>query len=442
MEGPTQKPRDKRLLRADELDQLPPLEWLIPGKLLRRGLNVLYGASESCKTLLALHWALVVAQTYPVVIIAGEGLYGLDQRLKAAADHHELSRNNVYIWPEAVELMKPASVKDFIKAAGELTPALVEIDTLSRCMVGGDENAPKDMGLAIHGCNLIERGLDCSVLPLHHKGRTGSHERGHTALRGAADLMIEIARKESLITISCSKSKDDEPFPKEQYRLTKHLGSVVLCAEGSLTGPQLKVLRTLHSAPAKSGKLLIETGIPKSTLHHLLDALKTGDYVSQPTSKGAYELTAKGTQALPATAARPAKSQSLKSDSPKARLQKTPVASRSQNAPSHQPKVNSNGNNDLGNGKSQVSPNGFQSAATETISSLTTPPPFKGESETRVEAESESVVSVPIMITPDMRRRLRECGETDSEIDGMKRAEALALLDYFDVQLPCPQAQN
>lgn len=35
-------------------------------------------------------------------------------------------------------------------------------------------------------------------------------------------------------------------------------------------------------------------------------------------------------------------------------------------------------------------------------------------------------------VTPDMRRRLRECGETDAEIDAMNSSEARALLEYFE----------
>ena len=36
------------------------------------------------------------------------------------------------------------------------------------------------------------------------------------------------------------------------------------------------------------------------------------------------------------------------------------------------------------------------------------------------------------VITPEMRRRLREYGESDAEIDAMKPTEARALLEYFE----------
>jgi len=46
--------------------------------------------------------------------------------------------------------------------------------------------------------------------------------------------------------------------------------------------------------------------------------------------------------------------------------------------------------------------------------------------------EESSVVSIPFKITASMRQRLRECGETDAEIDAMKPNEAYALLGYFE----------
>jgi hypothetical protein len=46
------------------------------------------------------------------------------------------------------------------------------------------------------------------------------------------------------------------------------------------------------------------------------------------------------------------------------------------------------------------------------------------------EINEESLTSE--IITPDMRRRLRECGETYADIDAMKPAEARALLEYFE----------
>jgi hypothetical protein len=46
------------------------------------------------------------------------------------------------------------------------------------------------------------------------------------------------------------------------------------------------------------------------------------------------------------------------------------------------------------------------------------------------EINEESLKTEPI--TVDMRRRLREYGETDADIDAMKPSEARALLDYFE----------
>ena len=46
--------------------------------------------------------------------------------------------------------------------------------------------------------------------------------------------------------------------------------------------------------------------------------------------------------------------------------------------------------------------------------------------------EESPEVGIPRVITPLMRKRLRDCGETDEEIDNMTPPEAAALVQYFD----------
>lgn len=46
--------------------------------------------------------------------------------------------------------------------------------------------------------------------------------------------------------------------------------------------------------------------------------------------------------------------------------------------------------------------------------------------------EESPEVGIPRVITPLMRKRLRDCDETDEEIDNMTPPEAAALVQYFD----------
>ena len=62
-------------------------------------------------------------------------------------------------------------------------PVTVVVDTLARCMEGGDENDTRHMGEFVAGCDRIARAFECLVLVVHHPNKSGESERGSTALR-------------------------------------------------------------------------------------------------------------------------------------------------------------------------------------------------------------------------------------------------------------------
>ena len=73
--------------------------------------------------------------------------------------------------------------------------ALVVIDTLARALAGGNENAPEDMGALIGNAKRIQEATGAAVLFVHHSGKdTSRGSRGHSSLKGAADLEIEVTR--------------------------------------------------------------------------------------------------------------------------------------------------------------------------------------------------------------------------------------------------------
>ena len=54
---------------------------------------------------------------------------------------------------------------------------------------------------------------DATVLPVHHTGKDMSRgERGNTALRGAADTVMRLSASKGVLSLSCVKQKDWEPF--------------------------------------------------------------------------------------------------------------------------------------------------------------------------------------------------------------------------------------
>lgn len=281
------------LIHASGLKDLPPPEWLIDQKLPRRGMGVVYGQPGSGKTFYLLDQLLTVAQTNPVVYAPTEGLYGLDNRLAALCHYRGLELGQLYIYKNPVQLMEPASVKTFIKHVHGTRPVLATFDTLNGSMVGGDENAPKDMGRLINGCQTISRELDCFAQLAHHMSRKGNNERGHSSLRGAAETMIAIECKGNIVTVTCTKSKDSKKFPVERYTLTAHLSSMVLKAEGALSNDQLAILNIIAGNPGiKPAAIIAKASVSESTVHRILRELKRLTLVT--VTRGSYFITSKG----------------------------------------------------------------------------------------------------------------------------------------------------
>ncbi len=72
------------------------------------------------------------------------------------------------------------------------------------------------MGVVIAGFDELKRSAEATVLIIHHTRKDGATERGSSALRGAADVMIACEAQERLdgarVRLTCTKMKDDEPF--------------------------------------------------------------------------------------------------------------------------------------------------------------------------------------------------------------------------------------
>jgi hypothetical protein len=69
-----------------------------------------------------------------------------------------------------------------------------------------------------------------SPIIIHHTGADGSRERGSTALRGATDTTIHMSHDETngIVTLTCKKMKDGEPFDAVRYNLKPYGHSIVL----------------------------------------------------------------------------------------------------------------------------------------------------------------------------------------------------------------------
>lgn len=305
-----------RLIPAAELGNLPRPDWLIRDQVLRGGFGVLFGASGSGKSFLAEDHALQVAQSANVVYIAAEGAHGYAARVMAWCKHRKLGVGGLHFWIEAVNLLDTGAVAEFIETVRPLAPALIVIDTLARCLVGGDENSARDMGLAVAAVDVIRRETGAAVELVHHTTKQGNTERGSGALRGAADLMIGLNNSDGLIKVMCDKAKDSAPFEAYNLRLlvletgrlnddgTAETSCVLVPADqvipsGGVSARCRQVLECLamdifrdHGAPSKD--IETQTGMAHSSVFNALNTLVRGGYARQGAKREPYFITEKG----------------------------------------------------------------------------------------------------------------------------------------------------
>lgn len=310
----------RRVLHADSLETLPPVQFLIDGKIVAGALNEVHGAAGSGKSFYVLNEiAAPLSKNHTVIYVAGEGVSGYADRYRAWLTHHKPSyKRNLYFDTDPVNLMDDQAVDDFIEHYRQLAPKLIIFDTFARCLVGGDENSARDVGLAIHNLGRIQSLLSTAVLIVHHTGKAGNMERGSSALRGACDSMIEITNDDGLITVSSSKLKDGKPFTDLHYRfidvpLSESRSSVVLVPAEKvidmkgqpLTKQQREILNFL-SLPnfidigAKANVIQQSTGIPNGSIFRVLGTLMRLEYVTRGEKGDPYSITGVGQLALQA----------------------------------------------------------------------------------------------------------------------------------------------
>lgn len=321
--GTSPQYRRLELLHADQLDTLPPIKHLDANKEIpERSLTLLFGPSGAGKSFWALDRAFRIAQSRPVVYVAGEGAEGFAARKIAWCKHHNMSAGQLYFVPRAVNMLEPSEVAELIELIGPLSPALVVLDTLARCMVGGDENSAQAMGLFVAACDRVRFATDAAVLPVHHTGKQGLAERGSSALRAAADQVISLDNSDDLIKVSCEKSKDSREFQAYGMRLMqvetgrmlengeKETSCVILPSDQVALSPgaiitknQRKVLEALAldvfgEAGAKAAQVQRITELAEKTLYRALSQLKRGEYVHQAEKGDPYNITDRGRRVL------------------------------------------------------------------------------------------------------------------------------------------------
>jgi hypothetical protein len=297
-------PSTLKLISVEQLGKLPPTEILGKTRLIARGLNVIYGASGAYKSFYTLDAALSVAQTAPVIYVAAEGVGGMFKRVSAWCEHNNTEPGQILFLCEEVNLLDSSYVKNLIEIAAPINPALVAFDTLARCIPGGDENSAKDMGLAVRNSTIIQRTLSSAIAWIHHTNRADKGERGSGAIRGAADAMIEIsANGDSVIRVSCSKLKDDDPWATEELKFLPVGASGVLVPStgttAKLSAIELQILEFIalpvfETSGARAIQIVNGLNISERHVYRMLSHLKEELTLMHGSRGDPYHITGKG----------------------------------------------------------------------------------------------------------------------------------------------------
>lgn len=202
-----------------------PQSWLIKNVLPRADLVVMFGASGSGKSFMALDLAVHITQGKAwrghktkrgrVVYIAAEGAGGFRKRLQAYAKHHHVevtSLTDLGIVNGQPNLLEKSDSVDLARSIKAWGPAdLIIVDTLSQVLPGANENSGEDIGRALAHCKRISEATGATVLLIHHAGKDSSKgARGWSGLRAAADAELEVVRTDQCRTMQLTKSKDSE----------------------------------------------------------------------------------------------------------------------------------------------------------------------------------------------------------------------------------------
>jgi hypothetical protein len=280
---------DLRLIMFDDIEPSPRKDWVITDFLGAGELSCIAAAPGSGKSALAIDIAGHVAANRPwfgrrvqgggVIYVAAERVALVERRFAALRLHHGFSQLPLGIVSgSSIDLRSSlASATEIKDHAAKLSDPvrLIVVDTVSRALAGGDENAPRDMGQFLRNIEVLQE-TGAHVLLLHHIPADGAQRpRGHGSLLAACDTTIRIDHSSAIRILSIDKSNDAAeggrvPFTLKSVELQRDenvvtVAPVVVPFRGPTPFPERKrklsnrqtlALETLHCLCLEKGETL------------------------------------------------------------------------------------------------------------------------------------------------------------------------------------------
>lgn len=246
------------LLSLHELEKRSAaIRWQVKGLIPDDSLGMMFGASGTFKSFIALDHALHISNglpwlgrrssTGPVVYIAAEGGAGIYRRV--AAWHKERGlplseRFRVCVVPLVLSISEHVDALAAAIEAMPERPSLVYVDTLSQTF-DGDENSATDISAYLRLINAhIRARFQCCVVVIHHSGHAATERpRGSSAITANVDFMLGVYRPDaglSIARVEVIKQKDGEKLAAQTFELKR----VVLGADSD--GDEISSLAATH----------------------------------------------------------------------------------------------------------------------------------------------------------------------------------------------------
>jgi hypothetical protein len=204
------------------------VKFMVKGLIESGGMNLISGEYGSGKSFLVFDLAFCVAsgidwhghkvKQSPVIIIAGEGHEGIDNRFIALSHHYQTPiPDNLHGSEIAGNFTDEENTSSVYQAVHELGAdnGLIIIDTLNRNFGGANENETAQMTKFVNNLDTYFRNSGKTVIVVHHPNKSDPNSsRGSNALPGACEGFFSVAKDASdQIKFWCTKQKNDKEIP-------------------------------------------------------------------------------------------------------------------------------------------------------------------------------------------------------------------------------------
>ena len=234
-----------------EIMDMPDPDWLIDQVIPDKSVGIMWGQFGTCKTFLGLDLAMKMVTGMDwfgrkldhgsVLYVIGEGQGVLKPRLYAWNEFYHRPKRifDLRFRPFSVQLTEESDISQVVSYVRYRMPKLklLVIDTLSRSIVGADENEAQAMSVVVDNVTKLRDRLDCTCLLIHHSRKDAESMRGSSVLPGAIDFSLQVVQYahrfmwdgqthyepfEGMYVLHCDKSRFAENFPSMLVTMHPH----------------------------------------------------------------------------------------------------------------------------------------------------------------------------------------------------------------------------